>query len=164
MSLSKAMWKITEEYTSKLAYILVRQPASRSVRESTIGPTVQLGLDQLALQFGWREENIRLVDENQGRCGSNTEGRGGYEQMLNDVAGGRVGAIFCLELSRLGWDITDWHDLIKTCQQTDTLVIDTLGIYDARDANENMMLMFNVLIPEVERKRVADRLRGAKGC
>jgi hypothetical protein len=59
MSLGEAMWKIMEEHTNKLAYVFVRQPASRGVRENTLRLTVPPRLVQQALQLGWREENIR---------------------------------------------------------------------------------------------------------
>lgn len=101
MSLKEAMWKITEEHTSKLAYVVARQPALRGAKENTIGVMVPLRLVQQALQLGWREENIRVVTEDQGRGGSTAEDRSGYEQMPNDIADGRVGAVFFLQPSPL---------------------------------------------------------------
>ena len=58
-----------------------------------------------------------------GRRGSIAEGRSGYEQMLNDIADGRVGAVFFLEPSRVTRDIAAWHNFIKICQQVGTLVL-----------------------------------------
>lgn len=161
MSLSRVVWKITEEHTNKLTYVFVRQPASGGTRENTIRIMVPRGLDQLALQLGWPEENIRLVEKKR-RGGSATEGRGGYEQMLNDIADGRVGAVFFLEPSRVSRDTADWHDFIKICQQAGTLLIDERGLYDPRDVNDNMMLTFTALMAEAEWRRMDDRLRGTK--
>jgi DNA invertase Pin-like site-specific DNA recombinase len=162
MSLNEALWKITEEHTNKLAYVFVRQLASRGVKENTIGIMVPRGLDQQALQLGWREENIRVVAGDQGRRGSIAEGGSGYEQMLNDVADGRVGAVFCLRPSSVARDIADWHNFIKICQQAGTLVIDEQGLYDPRDVDDNMRLTLTALIADVERRRINDRLREAK--
>lgn len=82
--------------------------------------------------------------------------------MLNDIADGRVGAVFFLEPSRVAGNLTDWHNFIKICQQAGTLVIDEQGLYDPRDADDNMMLKFMALVAEVEQMRLADRIRGAK--
>lgn len=162
MSLNEALRKITEEHTNKLAYVFVRQPSSRVVRENTIGIMVPRGLVQQALQLGWGEENIRVIAEDQGRRGNTTEGRGGYEQMLNDVANGRVGAVFCLGPSSVARDIADWHNFIKICQQAGTLVIDEQCLYNLGDADDNMKLSLMALIADVERRRINDRLREAK--
>jgi hypothetical protein len=94
MSLSRAMCKITEEHTNKLACVFVRQPAARGARENTIGIMGPRRLVQQALQLGWREENIRVVAEDQGRRGSIAKGRSGYEQMLNDIAYGELAQSF----------------------------------------------------------------------
>jgi DNA invertase Pin-like site-specific DNA recombinase len=162
MSLSKAAWKITKEHTNKLAYVFVRQPASRGTRENAIGIMVPRRLVQQALQLGWREENIRVVAVDQGRRGSIAAGGSGYEQMLNDIADGRVGAVFFLEASRVTRDTAAWHNFIKICQQAGTLVIDEQGLYDPRDVDDNMMLMLTALMAEVEHGRIDDRHRWAK--
>ena len=162
MSLQDGMWKITTEHTSKVAYVYVRQSTLGGVKENITGGQRQRDVDQLALQLGWPRENIRVVDEDQARSGSSTEGRYGYMEMLDDVIGERVGAVLSLEPARLGRDSADWHLLIKMCAITGTLVIDPHGIYDPNDPNDNTKMKFDALFVEVENRWITQRLLGAK--
>lgn len=162
MSLHEKMRKVTVEHTSKYAYVYVRQSSLRGVRENVVGGQRQRDVAKLAIQMGWPKENIRVVDEDQARSGSTTEGRYGYIDMLNDIGDGRVGAVFSLEPARVGRDSADWHILIKLCDHTDTLIIDPHGIYSASDFNDNTMMKVNALLVELELKWITERLQGAK--
>jgi DNA invertase Pin-like site-specific DNA recombinase len=142
--------------------VYVRQSTLRGVKENIAGGQLQYDVYKLALQLGWAMENIRIVTADQARSGSTTEGRYGYVDMLNDVAAGRVGAVFSLEAARMGRDSADWHVLIKICDNTGTLVIDPDGIYDARDSNDNMMMKFKALMAETELRWITSRLQNAK--
>lgn len=148
MSLSRAMCKITEEHTNKLAYVFMHWPTSRGARKNSIGSMVPHRLVQQSLQLGWLEENIRVVAEAQGRRGSTAEGGSTYEQMLKDIADGRVGAVFSLEPSRVTRDIAAWHNFIKMCRQAGTMVINEQGLYNLRDADDNMKLSLMALIAD----------------
>jgi len=44
--------------------------------------------------------------------------------MAEDVAHGRVGAIFSLEVSRLARSSADWHRLLDLCGLADVLLAD----------------------------------------
>ncbi|EQD28863.1 resolvase-like protein, partial [mine drainage metagenome] len=48
---------------------------------------------------------------------------------------GNVGAVLCIEASRLARNGRDWHTLLEFCRLVDALIIDEDGIYDARQAN-----------------------------
>ena len=48
------------------------------------------------------------------------------------VLSGQVGAVLCIEASRLARNGRDWHHLLDLCALCDTLIIDPEGIYDAR--------------------------------
>ena len=49
-----------------------------------------------------------MIDEDLGQSGKSVERREGF-QRLEDIAQGRVGAIFALEVSRLARSSADWH-------------------------------------------------------
>jgi DNA invertase Pin-like site-specific DNA recombinase len=162
MSLQDATQKVRPEHVKKLAYVYVRQSTLKGVKENIAGGQRQYDVYKLALQLGWSESNIRIVDEDQARSGSTTEGRYGYVQMFNDVCAGLVGAVFSLEPARVGRDTADWHVLIKMCDHSGTLVIDPDGIYDASDLNDNTMMKFKALMAEMELRWITSRLLGAK--
>jgi DNA invertase Pin-like site-specific DNA recombinase len=162
MSLEDALRKVTSEHTGKIAYIYCRISTARGVKVNIVGKQRQSDVDKLALQLGWPNENIRIVDEDHARSGTTTDGRYGYIDMLNDVIDGRVGAVFSLETARVGRDTADWHILIKMCGITETLVIDPDGIYDANDGNDLMMMSVKALMVATELRWITNRLIGAK--
>ena len=48
------------------------------------------------------------------------------------VCSGNVGAVYCIEASRLARNGRDWHHLIELCAFAGALVIDPDGAYDPR--------------------------------
>lgn len=162
MSLHDAVMKIRREHTEKLAYVYVRQSTPGGVKKNVAGGERQRSVRELAIQIGWPEANVRVIDEDQGQTGTSTEGRYGYTQMLNDVVDYQVGAVFSSESARVGRDSADWHILIKMCDLTGTLVIDLDGIYDASDPNDNTVMKLKALMTEMELRWITSRLLGAK--
>jgi DNA invertase Pin-like site-specific DNA recombinase len=162
MSLQNAILKITAFHTKKIAYVYVRQSSGAGVRRNVAGGERQYEVAEMARQLGWPAENIRIVDEDQARSGTTTDGRYGYMQMLDDIAEGLVGAVFSTEAARVGRDSADWHIMIKLCDYTATLVIDVDGAYDASDLNDNMIMKVKALMAEVEVRWINSRLMGSK--
>jgi DNA invertase Pin-like site-specific DNA recombinase len=164
MSIQDGKRKITTEHTKKLACVYARVSTLRGVKENLVGWERQREeAIKLALELGWSKENIRVFDEDhRPLSGTTTEGRYGYMEMLDDVIGGRVGAVLSLEPARVGRDSADWHILIKMSALTGTLVIDPHGIYDPNDPNDNTKMKFDALFVEVELRWIAQRLQGAK--
>ena len=56
------------------------------------------------------------------------------------VCGGSVGAVVCIEASRLARNGRDWHHLIDLCALVGTVVIDPDGVYDPRLVNDRLLL------------------------
>lgn len=163
MSVRDWMVKVTSAHTFKLACVYVRQSTMGGVKRNIVGAERQRKeCIKLALELGWPKERIKVVDDDQGRSGSTTEGRYGYMDLLNDIAEGMVGAVISLEPSRVGRDSADWHILIRICLHTDTLVIHPQGVYDASDYNDNTMMKFTAMVVEMEHRWITQRLQGAK--
>ena len=51
-----------------------------------------------------------------------------------------VGAICCIELSRLSRSSVEWGRLTQFCAYTNTLLIDADGIYNPNDFNDRLLL------------------------
>ena len=71
---------------------------------------------------------------------SDTQARKGYAQLVSRVCLGEVGAIFGLEISRLARSNAELQRLLEFCGLTDTLVIDTDGVYDLQNFNDRLLL------------------------
>jgi DNA invertase Pin-like site-specific DNA recombinase len=73
-----------------------------------------------------------------------------------------VGAIFGLEVSRLARSNAETQRLLEFCALTDTLVVDTDGIYDLKDFNDRLLLGLKSQMSEAELHIINSRLQGAK--
>jgi DNA invertase Pin-like site-specific DNA recombinase len=163
MAMQNAALKVKREHVEKLALIYVRQSTLQGVQQNITGGRRQReDVERLALQLGWRKENIKIIDDDQARSGTSTHRRFGYLDMLDAISKSCVGAVFSLESTRVGRDMADWHFLIKLCHVTGTLVIDPEGVYDASDMNDNTLMKIKALVGEVELHYITERMIGAK--
>jgi hypothetical protein len=61
-----------------------------------------------------------------------------FREVVSRVCLGEVGAIFGLEVARLARNNADFARLLELARLTDTLVIDTDGMYDLREFNDRL--------------------------
>ena len=66
------------------------------------------------------------------------------------VCSGNVGAVYCIEASRLARNGRDWHHLIDLCALAGALVIDPDGAYDPRLVNDRLLLGLKGTMSEYE--------------
>jgi hypothetical protein len=66
------------------------------------------------------------------------------------VCEGRVGAVLCIEASRLARNGRDWHHLIELCGLAGTLVVDPDGVYDPQLINDRLLLGLKGTMSEFE--------------
>ena len=66
------------------------------------------------------------------------------------VCSGDIGAVYCIEASRLARDGRDWHHLIDLCALAGALVIDPDGAYDPRLVNDRLLLGLKGTMSEYE--------------
>jgi DNA invertase Pin-like site-specific DNA recombinase len=131
------MNKISTEHLARQAHIYVRQSTPYQVKHNVESKRRQYGLADRAQRLGWSE--VTIIDEDQGHSGSGTL-RSGFEQLLVNVSSGNVGAVFCIEGSRLARKGREWHTLLDFCALVNTLLIDEEGIYDPRLPNDRLLL------------------------
>ena len=93
--------KIRGVHLERRAVVYLRQSTLKQVYENRESTTRQYALRDRAISLGWAESRVDTVDEDLGQSGSRAEGRTGYQRLGEDIARGRVGAIFALEVSRL---------------------------------------------------------------
>ncbi|HFE7524789.1 TPA: recombinase family protein, partial [Salmonella enterica subsp. enterica serovar Newport] len=154
--------KITKQHYNKPAYIYIRQSTLAQVRHHQESTERQYALKEKALNLGWQETAIRILDRDLGQSGTQTAGREDFRTLVAEVSMGNVGAVFALEVSRLARSNLDWHRLLELCALTHTLVIDADGCYDPGDFNDGLLLGLKGTMAQAELHFLRGRLQGGK--
>ena len=76
--------------------------------------------------------------------------RPGFERLVAGLCAGEVGAVLCLEASRLARNGRDWHHLLELCGLVEARVIDLDGVYDPCRPNDRLLLGMKGSISEFE--------------
>jgi DNA invertase Pin-like site-specific DNA recombinase len=138
------------------AVVYVRQSTSQQVTANLESQRRQYELVELARRWGFRD--VEVIDEDLGRSASGAVDRPGFERLVEDLCTGRVGAVLCLEASRLSRNGPDWHRLLELCGQVDARVIDVDGIYDPAKPNDRLLLGMKGSISEFELSVIRGRM------
>jgi DNA invertase Pin-like site-specific DNA recombinase len=156
-----AQQKITSSHLERVAIVYLRQSSPRENFRST---ERQYALAEEAARLGWEAERVAVIDGDLGISGrfSDAQARKGYKQLVSRVCLGEVGAILGLEVSRLARSNAETQRLLEFCALTDTLVIDTDGVYDLRNFNDRLLLGLKSQMSEAELHIITSRLQGAK--
>ena len=140
--------KITPDHLGRGAVVYIRQSHPRQVVEHTESKRRQYALAETAQTMGFA--SITVIDDDLGRSGSGLVERRGFQKLAALVCSGSVGAVFCIEASRLARNGRDWHHLIELCALVGTLVIDPDGTYDPRLVNDRLLLGLKGTMSEYE--------------
>ena len=154
--------KITSSHRSRKCLVYVRQSTMAQVRGNTESTARQYGLAGEAARLGWAAPGIEVIDTDLGLSGRSADNRTGFKEIIARVCLGEVGAIFGLEVSRLARSNADLAKLLELARLTDTLVIDTDGVYDLADYSDRLILGFKSQMSEAELHILSSRLQGAK--
>ncbi|MCY4470596.1 MAG: recombinase family protein [Thiotrichales bacterium] len=130
--------KITSEHLRRSAAVYIRQSTPTQVLENTESQRRQYELVEGARTAGFA--SVTVIDDDLGRSGAGAVERPGFQKLAAEVCTGAVGAVFCIEASRLARNGRDWHYLIDLCALTGALVIDPDGVYDPRLTNDRLLL------------------------
>lgn len=151
--------KLPTSVLRKRAVVYVRQSTAAQVQENLESQRRQYELADLARTYGFAE--ILVIDDDLGRSGSGAEERPGFERLVGLLCGGAVGAVFCLEASRLARNGHDWHRLLELCGLVGARVIDVDGSYDPCLPNDRLLLGMKGTISEFELGILRARLNEA---
>ena len=105
--------KVQPHHLERGAYLYIRQSSMRQVIENVESTKRQYALRNRAIALGWREDQIVVVDSDQGESGASAVWREGFQHLVADVSMGRAGIVMGLEVSRLARNNADWHRLLK---------------------------------------------------
>src|SRR5438067_5976392 len=82
---------VTTAHRAKLGYIYVRQSTAGQVRQHQESTELQYRLVDRAAAFGWPKERIEVIDDDLGKSGTSSDGRGGFQRLSPRSASGRPG-------------------------------------------------------------------------
>ena len=153
--------KIERTHQERRAVVYLRQSTLKQVVEHTESTMRQYALRDRAIELGWLAEQVDVVDIDLGHSGARVEGRVGFQQLSEDIAHGRVGAIFALEVSRLARSCADWHHLLDLCRYADVVIVDENAVLCPRDANDRLLLGLKGTMSEAELSWMRLRMEGA---
>ena len=152
--------KVQPHHLERHAYLYVRQSSMRQVIENIESTKRQYALRGRAIALGWRDDQIIVIDNDQGESGASAAWREGFQRLVSDVGLGRAGIVMGLEVSRLARNNADWHRLLEICALADTLILDEDGVYDPASFNDRLLLGLKGTMSEAELHVLKARLRG----
>jgi DNA invertase Pin-like site-specific DNA recombinase len=145
---------------SRKAIVYVRQSTQTQVQTNLESKRRQYDLVEAARHHGFA--NVEVIDDDLGRSASGSVARPGFERLVATVCAGEVGAVLCLDASRLARNGRDWHHLLELCGLVGARVIDTDGIYDPCRPNDRLLLGMKGSISEFELGVIRSRMHDAK--
>src|SRR5215469_4761900 len=150
--------KIQSLHYERMAYVYVRQSTPWQVKENRESTERQYHLHERALQLGWPESHVEIIDEDQGRTAKWATHRSGFQRLVTEVGLGKVGIVLMLEASRLARNNSDWYRLIEICGLTRTLIGDEQAICSPREPNDRLLLGVKGTLSEAELFTLRTRL------
>lgn len=154
--------KIKRTHLERRATVYLRQSTMKQVYEHRESTARQYDLRERAIALGWSAPQVDVIDDDLGQSGTSTDARNGFQRLAEDVAHGRVGAIFSLEVSRLARSSADWHQLLDLCGLADVVIVDEHAVYTPIDYNDRLLLGLKGTMSEAELYWMRLRLHGGQ--
>ena len=86
-----ATLKVQAHHLERNAYLYIRQSSMRQVIENVESTKRQYGLRGRAIGLGWRDDQVIVIDSDQGESGASASWREGFQHLVSDVGMGRAG-------------------------------------------------------------------------
>jgi DNA invertase Pin-like site-specific DNA recombinase len=138
------------------AVVYVRQSTPQQVQLNLESQRRQYELVEVARRRGFT--NIEVIDDDLGRTASGAVERPGFDRLVAALCAGQVGAVLCLDASRLARNGRDWHHLLELCGLVEARVIDLDGVYDPCRPNDRLLLGMKGSISEFELGIIRSRM------
>lgn len=143
------------------AVVYVRQSTPAQVQTNLESKRRQYELVDAARRRGFQQ--VEVIDDDLGRSAGGAMARPGFERLVASLCAGEVGAVLCLDASRLARNGRDWHHLLELCGLVEARVIDLDGVYDPGRPNDRLLLGMKGSMSEFElgvlRTRMLDAAR-----
>lgn len=150
--------KIDATHLQRRAYVYVRQSSYTQLHNHKEGRENQYALSGRAVQLGWSESMVQVIDSDLGLSGQSSDAREGFKELVGEVSLGYVGFVLCYEASRLARNNADCYSLLDLCALRCTLIADIDGVYEPADYNDRMLLGLRGMMSEAEIHLLRGRL------
>ncbi|MGQ0567219.1 MAG: recombinase family protein [Gemmobacter sp.] len=130
------------------AVVYVRQSTQSQILHNLESQRSQYDLVNTARRHGF--QHVEVIDDDLGRSANGAVARPGFERLVAWLCAGDVGAVLCLDASRLARNGRDWHHLLELCGLADARVIDQDGVYNPCSPNDRLLLGMKGTISEFE--------------
>ncbi|MEA3275397.1 MAG: recombinase family protein [Pseudomonadota bacterium] len=154
--------KIQACHLDRLAVVYVRQSTMQQVDRHQESTRLQYALVDRAIELGWPQPRVMVIDEDLGRSGSTAEGRPGFQRLVGEVGLDHVGIVLGIEVSRLARCSRDWYQLLEVCALFSTLIADADGLYDPTTYNDRLLLGLKGTMSEAELHILKQRMLEGK--
>jgi len=155
--------KIKRTHLERDAFVYVRQSTAHQVQHNVESQARQRGLRERAQNLGWVGARVHVIEDDLGQTGASTQGRPGYQRLMDAVCQRRAGAIFSIEASRLARNNADWARLVELCRHQQVLLADDERVYDPSHPDDRVLLGLQGTLAEYEwdvlRRRAQEALR-----
>ncbi len=143
----------------RMAVVYVRQSTPMQVQVNLESQRQQYALADVARDRGCR--SVEIIDDDLGRSAGGAATRPRFDRLVAWLCAGKVGAVLCLDASRLARSGRDWHHLLELCGLVEARVIDQDGVYDPCLPNDRLLLGMKGTISEFETGVLRARMLGA---
>ena len=120
------------------AVVYIRQSSPGQVAKNPESRRRQYELVEAARHQGFRD--IETIDDDLGRTAGGTKERPGFERLLALMYDNLIGAVLCLDATRLARNGRDWEHLLEVCGFVGARIIDLDGVYDPNLPNDRLLL------------------------
>jgi DNA invertase Pin-like site-specific DNA recombinase len=140
--------RLTAEHLGRRSIVYVRQSTPHQVQDNLESRRRQYALADLARGMGFA--SVEVIDDDLGISGSGAVSRPGFDRLFASLTTREVGAVFCLEASRLARNGREWHTLLDLCAVVAAVIVDPEGVYDPRASNDRLLLGLKGTLSEYE--------------
>ena len=149
---------VSPAHLQRKALIYIRQSTPHQVLSNQESLRLQYALQQRAIDLGWRQEDIEIIDADLGMTGASASHRAGFQEVVTRVTLGQVGMILSVDVTRLSRNCSDWYPLLDVCGYRGCLIADRDGIYDPGSANGRLLLGLKGQLSELELHTIRARM------
>lgn len=149
---------ITNQHLARKAIVYVRQSSPHQVLSNQESLELQYALKHRALELGWPDNHVTIIDRDLGQTGADAEHREGFKELLTQVALEKVGIILSYDVTRLSRNCSDWYPLLDICGYKNCLIADRDGVYDPGSTNGRLLLGLKGQLAEVELSTIRARM------
>ncbi len=149
---------ITPQHRARKAMIYIRQSSPHQPIDNQESLRLQYALQGRALELGWEDAQIEVIDCDLGTTAASAVHREGFKELLAQVTLGEVGLILSFDVTRLARNCSDWYPLLDVCGYRGCLIADRESVYDPSSPNGRLLLGLKGQLSELELHTIRTRL------